>query len=228
MGILDDTEIDALVQLTQAHGGYVSYKNNSDGSQSPYELNITYFDAITDPKVTTDQPETAISRFIVSQAIMLSFIGVPGIYFHSLFGSRNYEAGVTETGRYRTINREKLNADQLLVELENSNSIRSRIFSEYCKLLTTRSKEPAFHPLGDQVVLNLHPGVFSVDRISSDKTSRVLALHNISSQSVQLTIPTGDQTIWYNLLDNQLTYTSSESSLVLSLAPYQTVWLKAI
>jgi sucrose phosphorylase len=106
-GLLSDAEIGALVQMTLDHGGLVSYRNNPDGTQSPYELNITYFDAITDPAVTATQPETAVNRFICSQAIMLAMVGVPGIYLHSLFGSRNYAAGVAETGRNRTINREK-------------------------------------------------------------------------------------------------------------------------
>ncbi len=99
-GILSQDEIDTLVQRTKAHGGNVSYKANSDGSQSPYEMNITYFDAITDPRITADEPEVAVKRFIVSQAIQLSLAGVPGIYFSSLFGGRNWNAGVEETGRY--------------------------------------------------------------------------------------------------------------------------------
>ncbi|MDL1903093.1 sugar phosphorylase, partial [Anaerolineae bacterium CFX9] len=40
--ILSADEIAALVQRTRDHGGQVSMKNNSDGTQSPYELNITY------------------------------------------------------------------------------------------------------------------------------------------------------------------------------------------
>jgi sucrose phosphorylase len=46
-GILSNEEIDALVNKTLAHGGLVSYKNNSDGSQSPYEMNVNYFDALS-------------------------------------------------------------------------------------------------------------------------------------------------------------------------------------
>ena len=42
-GILSADEIDELVEQTLEHGGLVSYKQNSDGSQSPYEMNINYF-----------------------------------------------------------------------------------------------------------------------------------------------------------------------------------------
>ena len=107
-GILSDSEVQALADLTQSHGGNVSFKNNSDGSQSPYELNINYFDAVNHPDLVAQSQRTAVNRFIVSQAIGLCLAGVPGIYFHSLFGSRNYIEGVRETGRFRSINREKL------------------------------------------------------------------------------------------------------------------------
>ena len=46
-GILSTADIDVLVENTLEHGGLVSYKHNSDGSQSPYEMNISYFDALS-------------------------------------------------------------------------------------------------------------------------------------------------------------------------------------
>ena len=44
-------------------------------------------------------------RFLASQAIMLSLAGVPGVYVHSLFGSRNCQSCVAATGQSRSINR---------------------------------------------------------------------------------------------------------------------------
>ena len=45
-GILDPAEMDGLIDIVKANGGQVSYRQDSDGSESPYELNITYVDAI--------------------------------------------------------------------------------------------------------------------------------------------------------------------------------------
>ena len=88
-GILPDQDIEALVEKTLDHGGLISYKHNSDGSQSPYEMNISYFDALSNPH--GDEPlELQANRFMAAQSIMLSIVGVPGIYFHSLFGSRSW------------------------------------------------------------------------------------------------------------------------------------------
>ena len=50
---------------------------------------------------------------MTAQAIMLALVGVPGIYFHSLFGSRGWREGVDLTGRNRTINRQKFDLPAL-------------------------------------------------------------------------------------------------------------------
>lgn len=47
-----------------------------------------------------------VARFMATQAIMLTLRGMPGIYFHSLFGSRSWLTGVRATHRNRTINRQ--------------------------------------------------------------------------------------------------------------------------
>ena len=103
-GILPEADLEVLLQQTQAHGGRISLKTNQDGTTSPYELNINYFDLLNNP--SSDEPQTLhADRFMASQAIMLMLKGIPGIYFHSLMGSRNYYQGVEESGHARTINR---------------------------------------------------------------------------------------------------------------------------
>jgi len=185
-GLLSQAEIDALVKVTLDHGGHVSYRNMPDGTQQPYELNITYFDAITHPDITAEQPDIAVKRFLVSQAMMLALAGVPGIYFHSLFGSRNHAEGVAQTGRYRSINRQKLGADTLLAELKDAHSIRSKVWKPYRHLIHTRTQSAAFHPLAKQMVLDLSSSVFALERITRDGAERILALHNVTGNRVSL------------------------------------------
>ena len=104
-GLLSAGEIRRLVETTLAHGGQVSYKSNADGSRSPYELNITWYDVLNDP--AQPAPALDVARFLASQAIMLALAGVPGIYVHSLFGSRSCERCREATGHARSLNREK-------------------------------------------------------------------------------------------------------------------------
>jgi glycosidase len=205
-GILSDAEIDSLVNKIIEHGGLISYKHNADGTQSPYEMNINYFDALSNPN--GDEPqELQVSRFIAAQSIMLSLIGMPGIYFHSLFGSRGWTDGVRQTGRNRSINREKLQFDELQSQLADENSLRSKVFSKYSELLKTRSTSTAFDPHGTQKILDLHPSVFAIERTSPDGNAHVLCLHNVSQKSVSFSMKDGSDII---------------------LQPYEILWLKKV
>ncbi len=178
-GILPPAEIQALVDATLARGGLVSLKTNPGGGQSPYELNISYFDAINDP--SSGEPlATQVRRFLTAQAILLSLAGLSAIYIHSLFGSRNWTRGVAGQGQNRAINRQKFLRPDLETELAQEGSIRNQVFQGLRRLILARKGEPAFHPAGPQQVLAVHPALFSLVRSSPDGASRVLCLHNVS------------------------------------------------
>lgn len=216
-GILPDADIASLVNKAIEHGGLVSYQRDSDGTQSPYELNINYFDALSNPN--GDEPlDLQVDRFIAAQAIMLALVGVPGIYFHSLFGSRGWREGVKRTDRNRTINREKCQLEPLENELADKNSLRSKVFTRYCQLLKARSGTPAFHPHGTQKTLNVHPSAFAIERTSPDGTARVLCLHNVGAKAITIEM---ERAAGVNLLSGQSLQVSS-----ITLGPYQVLWIK--
>jgi len=228
-GLLSEAEIQKLVDATLTHGGRVSYKTNADGSRSVYELNISYFDALSDPEAS-EPLEVQVARFITSQAIMLALVGVPGIYVHSLLGSRSWPEGVKRTGQNRTINRQKFDQATLERELADPTSLRSQVLSAYRRLLRARASDPAFHPFGRQQILFLDEGVFVLVRISPDRDSRVLCLHNVSGRSRTLQLVPDELGLqpgtWSGLLrDEVLTVGSGGSAL--TLRPYQVRWLKA-
>jgi glycosidase len=223
-GILTTGEVQLLVDKTVAHGGQVSYKTNPDGSQSPYELNVTLFDALSDPE--SEEPQAVqIDRFMATQAIMLALPGVPGIYVHSLFGSHNNLIGMEETGRARTINRQKWLRSELDTVLENSNSYSAIIFHRYANLLRIRASQPAFHPNSPQQVLGTGSGVFALLRTAPVATNRLLCLHNVTSlpQPVDLDISrcfTGDLRA---LISGETI--PANGRLRLELPPYAVMWL---
>lgn len=185
-GILTVDEIKLMVDKTLERGGKVSYKNNSDGTKSPYELNINYMDALG---YKDDSNDLKAKRFIASQGILLSIIGVPGIYIHSLVGSRNYINGVKESGINRRINREKLQYNQLLNEINNENSIRHMIFEAYKKLLKIRKNKLVFSPNSKQNVLFIDSRLFSIERVDSSLEKKVLVIINVSSESYKINLP---------------------------------------
>jgi glucosylglycerate phosphorylase len=215
-GILSDDEINFMVSKTLQYGGLISYKDNSNGTQSPYEMNINYFDALSNPN-GNEPLDLQINRFIAAQAIMLSLRGMPGIYFHSLFGSRGWMEGVKQTGRNRTINREKLNFEDLQNELADEKSLRSKVFTRYRQLLLARRRSPAFHPQGVQRIVDFHYSVFAIERSSPNEEIQVVCLHNVSAQKINFTTN-------YKSAINLFTGQSLQVSNMM-LEPYQILWM---
>jgi len=253
--ILSLENLSDLAARTQTLGGYVSYKSNEDGSQSPYELNINYLDALSDPdKVKKgidnldelninyldalndpDLPEENVKliakRFLATQAIMLALRGVPGIYFHSLFGSQNWSEGVEQTGRHRTINRQKVQRTQIALELDTLTSLRHHVFTGYKKLLKARMSNPAFHPYSAQEILSIHRSIFALLRISLDGETRTICLNNVSHQSLEIVIDLkplslADANSFTDII-SQKEFPITDHQLKIKIDPYEVFWLSS-
>lgn len=224
-GLVPAEEINYLVQCTKDRGGFVSYKENSDGGQSPYELNITYFDVFEDP----GNPRTDLQKkkYLCSQIIALSMQGVPGIYFHNFMATKNHLEGVLESGTKRDINRLQWNRDELVELIEDPDRINHEIFETYKSILGKRIAHPAFHPAARQQVLNISNKLFVFLRISQDEEERILVVCNLSNDEVQIgrselediELPDGDI---INLLEEETVFKGDEFRL----EPFQVAWLK--
>lgn len=219
-GILSEAEINALVMQAQAHGGLVSYKTDPDGSPSPYELNLNYFDALSDPQAH-ESLDVQIDRFVCAHAIMLAFIGVPGIYFHSLFGSRSWRAGVAQTGHYRTINREKSSRGALEQELRDTGSLSQQVLARFKRLLQIRRTHAAFDPYSAMRVVDMGESIFALVR--GELSSTVLCLHNVSAREQPIKIDLA-QTLGTPYVTDLLTGQSFDTTQVRGLLPYQLLW----
>lgn len=182
-GILSNDELTGLGTLASEHGGYVSYKSTPEG-EIPYELNISYLNAIAHPD---EEIRVKAARFLTSQAVMLALSGVPGIYVHSMLGTENFRKGVEKTGIKRTINRRKFDLAEVEDKLSRSGSLQAVIFEGYLSLLKARKANPAFHPFAEQRLLEGGKSLFSLLRISRDKKQRLLCIHNTGGQKCLFT-----------------------------------------
>ncbi|MDQ0913922.1 sugar phosphorylase [Paenibacillus sp. V4I5] len=224
-GILTKEEVNTMALKVQDHGGFVSYKNNGDGTKSPYELNINYLNALSHPD---DAIALKVKRVVAAHSILLSFMGMPAIYVHSLLGSQNDQEGVKATGRYRSINREQLEHDQLQLELETEGSLREQVFQALKKLIGIRVIQPSFHPNASQRILTSDSQLFALLRTSSQH-QELLAIVNITNKTVQQDFA-ALQTGWkhgqaaFDLISEQNIVI--ENSLQLTLAPYQVMWIR--
>ena len=212
-GMLDKTQVQVMVDAAIRNGGRINYKNNSDGTKSPYEMNINYMDGL---RLEGDTDDLHCKRFLAAQSILYSMIGVPGVYIHSLLGSGNDLEGMTSSGINRRINREKLDYDLLATALSEEPR-RKVIFETNKHLLAIRSGEKAFNPFGRQVVLKLETGVFALERYSVDDGSKVLVLINLLSDPLRVEKRVkGIDLITCKRYDTQN----------LLLKPYEVLWIK--
>jgi len=213
-GILPESEILSLVEKLQKEGALVNWKNNPDGTRSPYEINVTYLDALSS-KASDDNQR--IARFILAHAVLLSFPGVPAVYIQSILGSRNDYAGVERLGYNRAINRKKYIAGEIDGELENNNSLRHKIYHRLSDLIALRRAEKAFHPDSQAIFDTAGDHVFKIIR-TAENGERITALFNFSEhkQNIYSDIETGRELITGDDI----------RGTTLTLNPWQVMWIK--
>ncbi|MAH26839.1 MAG: alpha-amylase [Opitutae bacterium] len=223
-GILPHDEILGLADEIRQKGGFVSMRRMEDGSESPYELNSTYFSALSDSK----NKEMGMARFQCSQAVALAMKGIPAVYFHSLCGTPNDLDGYKVTKRNRTVNRKKWAQDELNQLLDDQETLPAQIFSWYSRTLRMRAGCPAFHPEAPQEILNFGSDLFAVRRDSTDGGLSVICLFNFTSVDTKVS----DMSLLSSLFPESKArdlISGGEIDWVkkdaLTLRPYQAVWL---
>ena len=224
-GILTDEEIAALVERTIAHGGFVSYRSNGDGTQSPYELNITWYSALNRDGIGEPQP-LQVARFLAARAIALALRGVPGIYLPTLFGAKNDTEAVLKGAEKRSINRRTFDEATLMRMLDDRECWVSQVARGMRRMVRRRIEQPAFHPNAAQTVLDLGPAVFALFR-ERPGVQQLLALTNVTPHAVRVRIPVseaGGATLWNDVLSHAR-YQASEGALSVALPPYGVAWL---
>ena len=124
-----------------------------------------------------------------------------------------------QTGRARTINREKLNMETVATELKNPQSFRARVFTPYAHMIRTRTRQPAFHPNAGFEVLDLGPQLFGIKRKAADQS--LWAVTNITDRPARADLSaSGAKGPVKDLLTE-----SSRDAANLALGPYQFIWL---
>ncbi len=213
-GILPESEILSLVEKLQQEGALVNWKNNPDGTRSPYEINVTYLDALS---AKESEDNERIARFILAHAVLLSFPGVPAVYIQTILGSRNDYDGVERLGYNRAINRKKYRAGEIDAELEDNKSLRHSIYHRLTQLIAIRRTEKAFHPDSQTIFETSGAHVFKIIR-TADNGERITALFNFSNhqQNIHSDIETG----------RELIAGEDIRSTTLSLNPWQVMWIK--
>ena len=219
-GILNERSLNNFLKRLKKNGSKFSYRKVQNKSKKVYEANITVFDALK--KSDTDpNGKFFLERYIAAHAIMISFEGVPAIYFNSLFGKSNDEAKYVITGNNRDINRYKWSYENITKKLNNKNSKQSIFYQNLGKLLEIKRKQKAFHPNAKRLNINLGSKIFCYERISLDKKQTIICITNLSTKLQYIKI--NKNLIKYrDLLGRKIFFTLDKK---IKLDPCQTIWL---
>ncbi|MEM9452194.1 MAG: sugar phosphorylase [Cyanobacteria bacterium P01_E01_bin.6] len=222
-GLLEQTEYDTFLQCIQDFGGKISMRTRPDGAESPYEANISLFDAL---KGTAKGEDTwQIPRFICSQVIMMSLEGIPAFYVHSLLATPNDHDAVKQTGRNRSINRHQWDYDALITQLKQSDSNQAIVFEELSRLIKIRRQQAAFHPNATQYTLHLQPTLFAFWRQSMTRDQSIFSIHNLTPRSQTLLLRDLNLIVtdsWFDLISETVI---PEGATEFILKPYQSAWI---
>lgn len=222
-GVLPDAEVGQMLQTLQSFGGRISMRRGPGGVEKPYEVNISYFEAMQGTIKGPDEHQ--IARFMAAMGIMLALEGVPAIYIHSLLATPNGYEEVNRTGRNRSINRRELDIVALEAKLDDPETVEAQVFSQFQKLIEQRKQQPAFHPNAVQFTLTLPEGLFGIWRQSLNRAQSIFAVTNVTDQFKSLALAdinliSGDN--WWDIISGA---PIADIEAQLSLAPYQTVWI---
>lgn len=223
-GLLTGDEYEQLMTAMRNFGGRISMRSRPDGTESPYEINISLFDALKGTVNGEDQWQ--VERFLCSQTIMMALEGIPAFYIHSLLATRNYTEGVEETGHNRTINRYKWDLKALETALADPTTPHAKVLNELKRLIKIRRQQTAFHPNATQYTLHpMNPALFAFWRQSLTRDQSIFSVHNLSDKPQELhlsdlnLVSTDD---WYDLISDD---TFPDLGMAYTLKPYQSVWI---
>ena len=222
-GLVPEDELNALLKAMRARGAYLSSRRTPDGSDRPYELNISYFDAFRDPRMPADPWH--IPCFLVSQLVAMSMQGVPALYIHSFTATRNNRESVERQGRTRLINRRQWDRGELEYLIDDPSSETGQVFNKLVRVLRLRNQHPAFHPDAAQCLLDLPPHLFGFVR--DGQGERIYCLFNFTPDEREVNVGEvfkGDSpdSRWRDLLSGELARIERGR---LHLAAYACLWL---
>ncbi|MCF8309547.1 MAG: sugar phosphorylase [Bacteroidales bacterium] len=175
-GIVPEDKKKELFENIRENGGMISTKVNADGTESPYELNTTYLDALKETRFSPDKYQ--IERFISSQAVMTAFKGVPAFYIHSLLGTENDYEGYRQTQRARKLNRKQWDYNELVGMLEQESKNRT-ILDRLLRIINVRKQQEAFHPDAKQEWMDLGSNFIAFRR--KNENQEIISVTNVTS-----------------------------------------------
>ncbi len=227
-GLMEESRIHQLLINCEKRGGLVSHRRMPNGKEQPYELNISWWSAMSDEG--SDPTLFQFERFLLSQTFIMCLKGVPAFYLQAILASKNDLNKFNQSGQRRDLNRERFESNSLFRDLEDSSSNASRNIKYLKSAMSIRGKLKAFHPDSPMLLL------------SSDRTDLIIicrglgfesvwAIHNMTSNQVNFCLNDlfkddtlkANSYLWEDCLNKQ-----TINSVNMILKPYDVCWLRRL
>ncbi len=223
-GIMENNRVHNLLVESEKRGGLVSHRRMSNGKDQPYELNISWWSAMSD--IGSDPTLFQFERFLLSQVFTLSLKGVPAFYLPSILASPNDLDTFRKTGQRRDLNREKFEAKKLLDILKNFDSPASKNISYLSHIVKVRSRHCAFHPEASMKCVSTDIENCIIFQRGSDE-DRVYVISNMSDKYLNINLL---NELNLSVLDSTKCLIDNITGSILNvdgfqLNPYQVLWV---
>ncbi|TLG76661.1 alpha-amylase family glycosyl hydrolase [Culicoidibacter larvae] len=199
--IMTEGQKQKLVEKIEASGGEAVYAKRPDGEGEMLRaFRTAFFTALVDED---ESRQKKFDKFIAAHFIMLSMIGVPAIFYHTLVGSK------VATGAHN-----KVNYQELKRELEDKEL--GAVYSRLKNLIEARGEHSAFNPYTQQRILdpeNVH--IFGLERYCSETGERIYCYVNVTNHRQKMQLPPG-----IDLVDNK-----AIKAQEYRFEPYECMWL---
>lgn len=209
-GCVSASEFNAFMENLTKKDVMVSYKKNSDGTKSPYEINCTYYSLVD---LLTDSRDA----YLLTQAFIMSLKGIPAFYFSSLFAEENDIVGYLDSGIQRRVNRKKFDFNQLEARLQDATPA-AETFKWFNLALERKASLEVFNRDAQQTVELLADSLIKIERYEGDK--RVWAIFNFGDSAVKYARP--------EIATGSVVFSQSCQKLneQLEFSPYSFVWIE--
>ncbi len=222
-GLMDPSRMHKLLIACEKRGGLISHRRMANGEDQPYELNISWWSAMSDTGINSTHLQ--YERFMLSQIFVMGLKGVPAFYLQAILASENDLNTFVQSGERRDLNRERFSKDKLINDLEDKNSASSKNISFLKHAMSIRSKLKAFHP-EEKMICNSKFRSDIVVFCRGKDDYRVWAVHNMTDAKLSFFIDDGldiklkDGFHWKDILNGN-NYLNNQ----IELSPYSVLWL---
>ena len=226
--LIPQESIDELIEEAVKHGALLSSRKKTvNDDDKPWELNATYFSACSSDEPGNESEH--IARFLATQNVVLALRGVPALYLSLFLAGRNDYERAKQWKDNRAINRGRFSIDEWEKKAEQEESVEAQVISALTNMLKVRTHCSAFHPDGDQTIVDT--GVDEVLAILRKPTetkegSAVLCLTNFSGLPVSI-LKSSFGNYFQNdeIAVDMLTDVQLAEGADIKLLPYQVLWL---